>query len=289
MTVPQAVEQSLWDEPPLRPCFGYFTKQDTELGGQRIRKGDGLFLGIAPGNIDPQVRPGPEGEHAGQPLAPRLRRRPARMPRPGHRPRHRRHRRRRAPQATAGRRNSAVEEDELRWTASISSRHLVELPGGVRGGLAAGRHAAARGEHRARPASGLGGRHVGDPRPTLEPRPEVPESEHGSCPRAGAPARRLAALPALVARLLRLLVAGPVVVRGPRPERPSAAVRMPVPVTGSVDSSTRASSWSGRRKSPAGTGPVTTGYSGSPRIGTPNAHVAPAVGASARCWGAAGI
>ena len=81
MTVPEAVEQSLWDEPPFSTVFAYFAKQDTELGGQRIRKGDGLLLGIAPGNVDPRVRPDLGRQHAGQPLPPRLRRRPARVPR----------------------------------------------------------------------------------------------------------------------------------------------------------------------------------------------------------------
>ncbi|GGZ07567.1 cytochrome P450 [Streptomyces poonensis] len=57
MTVPEAVEQSLWDEPPFTGIFAYFAKQETELGGQRIRKGDGLLFGIAPGNVDPRVRP----------------------------------------------------------------------------------------------------------------------------------------------------------------------------------------------------------------------------------------
>ncbi|MFC8966203.1 cytochrome P450 [Streptomyces sp. NPDC057094] len=57
MTVPEAVEQSLWNEPPFSAVLGYFAKQETELGGQRIRKGDGLLFGIAPGNVDPRVRP----------------------------------------------------------------------------------------------------------------------------------------------------------------------------------------------------------------------------------------
>ncbi|MCM1975494.1 cytochrome P450 [Streptomyces sp. G1] len=57
MTVPEAVEQSLWDEPPFSTVFAYYAKQDTELGGKRIRKGDGLLFGIAPGNVDPRVRP----------------------------------------------------------------------------------------------------------------------------------------------------------------------------------------------------------------------------------------
>ncbi|WP_338485740.1 cytochrome P450 [Streptomyces sp. SCSIO 75703] len=57
MTVPEAVEQSLWDEPPFSTVLGYFAKQDTELGGRRIREGDGLLFGIAPGNVDPRIRP----------------------------------------------------------------------------------------------------------------------------------------------------------------------------------------------------------------------------------------
>jgi len=127
MTVPEAVEQSLWDEPPISAVLGYFAKQETELGGQRIRKGDGLLFGIAPGNVDPHVRPdltanmqgnrshlafgGGPHECPGQDIG----------------------------RAIADVGVDAVlmrlpdvqldcEEHELRWTASISSRHLVELP-----------------------------------------------------------------------------------------------------------------------------------------------------------------
>ncbi|MFC9929368.1 cytochrome P450 [Streptomyces sp. NPDC127190] len=57
MTVPEAIEQSLWDEPPFSTVFAYYAKQDTELGGQRIRKGDGLLFAPAPGNLDPRIRP----------------------------------------------------------------------------------------------------------------------------------------------------------------------------------------------------------------------------------------
>ena len=57
MTVPEGVEQSLWDEPPFSTILPYVAKQDTELGGQRIRTGDALLFGIAPGNVDPRVRP----------------------------------------------------------------------------------------------------------------------------------------------------------------------------------------------------------------------------------------
>ncbi|REE59624.1 cytochrome P450 [Streptomyces sp. 3212.3] len=127
MTVPEAVEQSLWDEPPFSSILGYYAKQDTELGGRRIRKGDGLLLGIAPGNVDPRVRPdlsanmqgnrshlafgGGPHECAGQDIG----------------------------RAIADTGIDALlmrlpdirldcGEDALQWTGSIASRHLVELP-----------------------------------------------------------------------------------------------------------------------------------------------------------------
>lgn len=127
MTVPEAVEQSLWDEPPFSTVFAYFAKQETELGGQRIRKGDGLLLGMAPGNVDPRVRPdlkanmqgnrshlafggGPHecpGQDIGRAIADvgvdaLLTRVPD-------------------VQLACG-------EHELRWRSSIGNRHLVELP-----------------------------------------------------------------------------------------------------------------------------------------------------------------
>ncbi|MER6345392.1 cytochrome P450 [Streptomyces sp. NPDC001595] len=127
MTVGQAVEQSLWDEPPFSTVFAYFAKQDTELGGQRIRKGDGLLFAPAPGNVDPRVRPdlaasmmgnrshlafggGPHecpGQDIGRAIADvgvdaLLRRLPDVQ--------------------------LDCEEDELEWRESIASRHLVDLP-----------------------------------------------------------------------------------------------------------------------------------------------------------------
>ncbi|WP_238431360.1 cytochrome P450 [Streptomyces cavernae] len=127
MTVPQAVEQSLWDDPPFTSVLGYFAKQDTELGGKRIRKGDGLLLGIAPGNVDPAVRPDPRANMMGN----------------------RAHLafsagRHECPGQDIGRAITetcvdalltrlpdvqlAVTEEELRWSQTIQSRHLVELP-----------------------------------------------------------------------------------------------------------------------------------------------------------------
>lgn len=127
MTVPEAVEQSLWNEPPFSAVLGYFAKQETELGGRRIRKGDGLLFGIAPGNIDPRVRPdlaanmqgnrshlafgGGPHECPGQDIGRAI--------------------------ADVGvdallLRLPDVEldcaESELRWRSSMSSRHLVDLP-----------------------------------------------------------------------------------------------------------------------------------------------------------------
>jgi cytochrome P450 len=127
MTVPEAVEQSLWDEPPFSTVFAYYAKQDTELGGQRIRKGDGLLFGIAPGNVDPRVRPdlaanmqgnrshlafgGGPHECPGQDIARGIADTGVdallmRLPDV----------------------QLACEEDELEWRQSIASRHLVELP-----------------------------------------------------------------------------------------------------------------------------------------------------------------
>ncbi|MGV9250306.1 cytochrome P450 [Streptomyces sp. NPDC003697] len=127
MTVPEAVEQSLWDEPPFSTVLGYFAKQETELGGQRIRRGDGLLFGIAPGNVDPRVRPdlsaGMQGNRSHLAF--------------GGGPHE-------CPGQDIGRAIADVgvdallmrlpdiqldcDEEELRWTQSIASRHLVELP-----------------------------------------------------------------------------------------------------------------------------------------------------------------
>src|SRR5690606_8035656 len=65
MTVPEAVEQLLWDEPPFSTVFAYFAKQETELGGQRIRRGDGLLFAPAPANVDPRMRPDPTANMQG--------------------------------------------------------------------------------------------------------------------------------------------------------------------------------------------------------------------------------
>jgi cytochrome P450 len=57
MTLPDALEQVLWDEPPLSAVTGRWATGDTVLGGKQISKGDMLLLGLAAGNTDPAIRP----------------------------------------------------------------------------------------------------------------------------------------------------------------------------------------------------------------------------------------
>ncbi|MEU9478428.1 cytochrome P450 [Streptomyces sp. NPDC048191] len=127
MTVPEAIEQSLWDEPPFSTVFGYYAKQDTELGGQRIRKGDGLLFAPAPGNLDPRIRPDLSANMQGNRSHLAF----------GGGPHE-------CPGQDIGRaiadvgvdallvRLSDIQldcpEEQLRWRSSIASRHLVSLP-----------------------------------------------------------------------------------------------------------------------------------------------------------------
>ena len=59
LTLPEAVEQMLWDEPPLMVCPARWATGDAPLAGSDIRAGDMLLLGLAAGNMDPAVRPDP--------------------------------------------------------------------------------------------------------------------------------------------------------------------------------------------------------------------------------------
>ncbi|MEV0172409.1 cytochrome P450 [Streptomyces sp. NPDC050803] len=127
MTVPEAVEQSLWNEPPFSTVFAYYAKQDTELGGQRIRKGDGLLFGIAPGNVDPRVRPDLSANMQGNRSHLAFGGGPHECP---------------GQDIARGIADTGVDallmrlpdvqldcdEEELAWRQSIASRHLVELP-----------------------------------------------------------------------------------------------------------------------------------------------------------------
>ncbi|MFI6765307.1 cytochrome P450 [Streptomyces sp. NPDC050355] len=127
MTLPDALEQVMWDEPPMMTLLGRWATSDTRLGEQAIKAGDMLLLGLRAANADPAIRPdltapvhgnrshlafssGPHecpGQHIGRAIAdtavdtlltrlPDLR--------------------------------LAVPETELEWSTSLMYRHLVALP-----------------------------------------------------------------------------------------------------------------------------------------------------------------
>ncbi|KOV96908.1 cytochrome P450 [Streptomyces sp. NRRL B-1140] len=57
LNISAVVEEAMWNSPPLAVLPGRFAVGDVELGGHRIEEGDLLVLGLAPGNLDPEVRP----------------------------------------------------------------------------------------------------------------------------------------------------------------------------------------------------------------------------------------
>ncbi|MFJ3305292.1 cytochrome P450 [Streptomyces sp. NPDC086549] len=59
LNISAVVEEVMWNSPPLAVMPGRFAASDVELGGQRIEEGDLLVLGLASGNLDPEVRPDP--------------------------------------------------------------------------------------------------------------------------------------------------------------------------------------------------------------------------------------
>ncbi|GAA3465120.1 cytochrome P450 [Saccharothrix longispora] len=64
----QALNEVLWEDTPTQNFVGRWATQATQLGGQRIRPGDLVIMGLAAANTDPQVRPdqhsGSSGNHA---------------------------------------------------------------------------------------------------------------------------------------------------------------------------------------------------------------------------------
>ncbi|TDV47873.1 cytochrome P450 [Actinophytocola oryzae] len=56
-SVGDALSEVLWHDTPTQNYLGRIATRDTRLGGQRIRAGDLLVLGLAAANADPHVRP----------------------------------------------------------------------------------------------------------------------------------------------------------------------------------------------------------------------------------------
>ncbi|MDO0909635.1 cytochrome P450 [Streptomyces sp. DT2A-34] len=59
LNISAVVEEVMWNTPPLVVLPGRFATADLELGGHHIEEGDLLLLGLAAGNVDPDVRPDP--------------------------------------------------------------------------------------------------------------------------------------------------------------------------------------------------------------------------------------
>jgi cytochrome P450 len=57
ISVEQVLNQVLWEDPPIQNQVGRWALLDIELGGQHIRKGDFLAVGLAAANADPDARP----------------------------------------------------------------------------------------------------------------------------------------------------------------------------------------------------------------------------------------
>ncbi|WP_183091282.1 cytochrome P450 [Streptomyces radicis] len=127
ITLAAAVEQVLWDEPPISVCPGGFATQDLELGGQRVHAGDVLLLGLAAANADPRIRPSPRASTHGNRSHLAFAGGPHECPGQDIG---------RAVAVTAidallGRLPDvrlAVEPEELTWSASTWARHLDALP-----------------------------------------------------------------------------------------------------------------------------------------------------------------
>lgn len=60
-SVNQALNEVLWQDTPTQNFIGRFATRDTHLGGQRVRTGDLVVMGLAAANADPQVRATGEG------------------------------------------------------------------------------------------------------------------------------------------------------------------------------------------------------------------------------------
>ncbi|MBE1486591.1 cytochrome P450 [Plantactinospora soyae] len=56
--VDDALDEVLWRDPPFTNVAARYALKDMELGGQSIRRGDALILGLAAANADPRIHTG---------------------------------------------------------------------------------------------------------------------------------------------------------------------------------------------------------------------------------------
>ncbi|TDQ53133.1 cytochrome P450 [Actinorugispora endophytica] len=63
-SVGAALNEVLWEDTPTQNYAGRFAVHDVELGGQLLRAGDLVILGLAGANADPRVSPDPRGAPA---------------------------------------------------------------------------------------------------------------------------------------------------------------------------------------------------------------------------------
>ncbi|WAP55676.1 cytochrome P450 [Streptomyces sp. S465] len=64
-SIGEAMNEVLWADSPLQNVIGRFATRDTTLGGQHIRAGDLLVLGLAAANADPLLWPDSTAGYAG--------------------------------------------------------------------------------------------------------------------------------------------------------------------------------------------------------------------------------
>jgi cytochrome P450 len=128
-SVGQALNEVLWEDTPTQNYLGRWAARPIELGGQQIKAGDLLVLGLAAANSDPQVRPDPEAATAGNQAMLSFSHGEHRCPYP-------------APELAEVICRAAVEvlldrlpdvllavkPDELEWSPSVWMRGLVSLP-----------------------------------------------------------------------------------------------------------------------------------------------------------------
>lgn len=65
MGLDEALDEVLWRDPPMANMPARYALADTELGGQQIRRGDALILGLGAVSNDPLVQPGGAGMEPG--------------------------------------------------------------------------------------------------------------------------------------------------------------------------------------------------------------------------------